>query len=207
MEAADRLKTRSKEKLSLTTLGLFFLCLLLGLYLGRAASNMRIAEVSPELNRYLSNYVQTVPAQALSVKHVLQTMLVYFRYPLLAFALGFASFGVLMIPVLATALAFSFSYSVCCFTVSFGSKGMLLSLALFGLRYLLTLPCFLILAEQSFRSSLELAGYTLGYGGRRGAELYGGRYFTKFLTAAAVLLTGALLDLWLTPWLLQMIAV
>lgn len=206
MEAVSRLKTRSKEKLSLTTLGLFFLCLLLGLYLGRTASTARMAEVSPELNQYLSHYVQTAPVAAFTARNVLQTLLVYFRYPLLAFALGFASFGVLMIPVLAAALAFSFSYSVCCFAASFGSRGMLLSLALFGLRYLLTLPCFLILAEQSFRSSLELASYTLGYGGRRGAELYGTAYFSKFFAAAAVLLAGALLDLWLTPWLLRMIA-
>jgi stage II sporulation protein M len=84
---------------------------------------------------------------------------------------------------------------------------MLLALALFGLRYLLTLPCFLVLAVQALRSSVELAGYSLGYGGRRGTELYGVQYFVKFFAVAAVLLSGALLDLWLTPWLLRLIAV
>ena len=207
MEAVKRLKTSSKEKSSLTTLGLFFLCFLLGLYLGRAASVSRIAEVSPQLRQYLEGYIQTAPTVSFTGKHLLQSLLVYFRYPLLVFALGFASFGVLMIPVLATLLSFSFSYAVCCFTASFGAKGTLLSLALFGLRYLLTLPCFLVLAVQAFRSSLELAGYTLGYGGRRGKELYGAQYFTKFFTAASVLLAGALLDLWLTPWLLQLLAI
>ena len=207
MEAVSRLKTSSKEKNSLTVLGLFFLCFLLGLYLGRAASVSRIAEVSPELRQYLQGYVQTAPTVSFTAKHILQSLLVYFRYPLLVFALGFASFGVLMIPFLAVLLSFSFSYSVCCFAASFGEKGMLLALALFGLRYLLTLPCFLVLAVQALRSSVELAGYSLGYGGRRGTELYGVQYFVKFFAAAAVLLSGALLDLWLTPWLLRLIAV
>ncbi len=207
MEAVSRLKTSSKEKNSLTVLGLFFLGFLLGLDLGRAASVSRIAEVSPELRQYLQGYVQTAPTVSFTAKHILQSLLVYFRYPLLVFALGFASFGVLMIPVLAVLLSFSFSYSVCCFAASFGEKGMLLALALFGLRYLLTLPCFLVLAVQALRSSVELAGYSLGYGGRRGPELYGVQYFVKFFAAAAVLLSGALLDLWLTPWLLRLIAV
>ena len=206
MEAVSRLKTHSKEKISLTMLGLFSLCFLLGLYLGRVVSVRRIAEVSPELKQYLSGYVEAAPSFSWSAEQLFRSLLVYFRYPLLVFLLGFASFGVVMIPVSAVALAFSFSYAVCCFSSAFPTKGAAVALAVFGLRYLLTLPCFLLLAEQAFRSSSELVGYTLGYAGRRGAELYGWQYFARFAAVMAVLLCGALLDLWLTPWLLQLIA-
>ena len=65
----------------------------------------------------------------------------------------------------------------------------------------------IVYQEQVMQIVQKLAGYTLGYGGRRGTELYGVRYFMKFFVAAAVLLLGAMLDLWLTPWLLRLIAV
>ena len=69
MEAVSRVKTSSKEKHSLTTLGLFFLCFLLGLYLGRAASVSRMAEVSPELRQYLQGYVLPLVMRLIYKEH------------------------------------------------------------------------------------------------------------------------------------------
>ncbi|MGM9618796.1 MAG: stage II sporulation protein M [Oscillospiraceae bacterium] len=204
MQTASRLKARPVERRSLLSLGLFGLCFLLGLYLGQVVSARQAAVVSQELGQYLTGYVELSPGYPLSMGSFLTSFLVYFRYPLLAFLLGFASFGVLLLPVLSVLLAFSFSYSVCCFVAAFGEKGIVLALAVLGLRYALTLPCYTLLAEQSLRSSAELARYTFGQGRRSAAPLYGRGFFTRFFICAAVLAAGALLDVWLTPWLLQL---
>ncbi|MGM9661884.1 MAG: stage II sporulation protein M [Oscillospiraceae bacterium] len=204
MQTVSRLKARPVERRSLLLLGLFGLCFLLGLYLGQVVSARQAPVVSSELSRYLTGYVELSPGYPLSLRSFLASFLVYFRYPLLAFLLGFASFGVLLLPVLSVLLAFSFSYSVCCFVAAFGERGILLALAVLGLRYVLTLPCYVLLAEQSLRTSAELAQYAFGQGRRGGAPLYGRRYFIRFLAASAVLAAGAVLDVWLTPWLLQL---
>lgn len=204
MRTAIRLKARPVERRSLLSLGLFALCFVLGLYLGQVVSARQAAVVAPELRQYLSGYVTLSPGYPLSLRNFLASLLVYFRYPLLAFLLGFASFGALLLPLLSVLLAFSFSYSVCCFVAAFGERGLLLALAVLGLRYALTLPCYVLLAEQSLRSSAELARCAFGQGRRGGAPLYTRRFFVRFFTAAAVLTAGAAADVWLTPWLLQL---
>lgn len=58
--------------------------------------------------------------------------MLYIRYPLLAFFLGFASIGVVLLPCAALAFGFFLSFSVCCFTASFGGDGVVLALAVLG---------------------------------------------------------------------------
>ena len=72
---------------------------------------------------------------------VLSALVLYFRYPLLAFLLGFASIGIVLLPCLTVAFGFFLSFSVCCFTAAFGPGGVLVALAVFGLRCLVTRPC------------------------------------------------------------------
>lgn len=73
---------------------------------------------------------------------MLSALVLYYRYPLFAVLLGFASIGVALLPCLTAAFGFSLSFSVCCFTASFGGNGVLLALAVFGVRCAVTLPVF-----------------------------------------------------------------
>lgn len=83
----------------------------------------------------------------------LSAVVIYFRYPLLAFLLGFASIGVVLLPCVTVAYGFFLSFSVCCFTAAFGAGGVLLALAVFGLRCVVTLPCYFLLAVPSWGTS------------------------------------------------------
>lgn len=206
MQTNGRTKARPREKSALLSLGLFFLFFVLGLYAGRFFAAREAAQVSAELDRYLRAWAETAQDTALTWRQVFRSLLLYFRYPLLAFLLGFASFGVVLLPLLGAAMAFSFSYSVSCFTAAFGSRGVTLALAVLGLRCLITLPCFFMLGDQALRSSWELTCCTLGQGHRRAGALYDRAYFLRFLCSAAALTAGAGLDLWLTPWLLRLAA-
>lgn len=205
MQMGIRLKVRAAERFSLLTLGLFFLSFLIGLYVGAALAGRQSTVVVPELRRYLDAYASAKQQSVLTLRQVFGSLFLYFRYPVLAFLLGFASFGMVLIPLVSALLAFSFSYSVCCFTAALGTKGVLMALALLGLRYMLTLPCFFVLAAPALRTSWELTRCTLGGGARRGAVLFDRAYFSRILPASAVLAAGALLDLWLTPWLLRLV--
>lgn len=188
----------------LLSLGFFSLFFLIGLYMGRFFAARQAAQVVPELNRYLDAYAETAGQSGLSAGQIARAFFLYFRYPLAVFLLGFASFGVLVIPLLGVLMAFSFSYSVSCFVAALGGRGVLLALSLLGLRYVISLPCFFLLGQGALRTSWELTLCTLGQGRRRSAALYDRAYFLRFFFAAAALTLGALLDLWLTPWLLSL---
>ena len=133
---------------------------------------------------------------------LLSTAVLYLRYPLLAFFLGFASVGVILLPCTALAFGFFLSFSVCCFTATFGAHGVILTLAVFGLRCLLTLPCFFVLAAASLETSAALAGASFGSGRRLRAVVYGRDWWLRFGAAVVVLLLGVCLDLLLSSRLL-----
>ena len=127
----------------------------------------------------------------------------YFRYPLAAFLLGFASIGVLALPLVTGAFGGFLSFSVCCFTASFGPDGVLLALAVFGLRCVVTLPCYFLLAVPALERSTALACLSLGGGRRAGPALYGREWWGRLAVVAGVLLAGVCADLMLTPWFLR----
>ncbi len=204
MQRGVRSKARFAERFALLSFGLFFLSCFVGLYLGYRLAGRQASVVVPELREYFRTYSQAAENSGLSVRQVLRSFALYYRYPLLVFLLGFASFGVVLIPLLSALLTFSFSYSVCCFTAALGSEGAVLAISLLGLRYFLTLPCFFVLGAPALRTSWELTRCTLGQSSRRGAAFFDRSYFLRFLLAAAVLSVGAVLDLWLTPWLLTL---
>lgn len=77
------------------------------------------------------------------------------------FCLGFASIGVVLLPCVTAAYGFFLSFSVCCFTAAFGVDGVLLALAVFGLRCMVTLPCYFLLAAASWGTSAGTGGRVL----------------------------------------------
>lgn len=186
----------------LLLLALFFLG---GILLGQVLSGRVPDGTGDELKRYLTDYVRVGGEGALSAKAAFSTLIIYFRYPLLAFLLGFASVGIVLLPGAAAACGFFLSFSVCCFTAAFGRDGVLLALAVFGLRCLVTLPCFFLLAVPSWGTSAALANLSFGRGRRTAPVMYGKAYWLRLGGTAAALLAGVCVELLLSPPLLRLI--
>lgn len=176
-------------------LALFFFA---GVVLGQVFAGRVPDATGEELTRYLTEFlkVEESPPQA-----ALSAAALYFRYPLAAFLLGFASIGVLLLPLAAGAFGFFLSFSVCCFTAAFGPDGVLLALTVFGLRCAVTLPCFFLLAVPSLERSMTLACLSFGRG--RAPVLYGRDWWGRLAVIAGVLLAGICAELTLTPWCLR----
>lgn len=186
----------------LLLLALFFLG---GVVLGQVLAGRVPDATGDELARYLADYVRLGGSGSVSAGTALSALVVYFRYPLLAFLLGFASIGVVLLPCAAAAFGFFLSFSVCCFTAAFGAEGVLLALAVFGLRCAVTLPVFFLLAVPSWGTSAALASLSFGRGRRSAPVAYGSRWWLRLAVCGAVLLAGVCVDLFCSPWLLRLV--
>ena len=122
-------------------------------------------------------------------------LLLYGRYPLLAFLLGFASIGVVLLPLTTAAFGFFLSFSVSCFTAAFGREGVLLAVGVFGLRCAVTLPVFFLLAVPALGTSGALASLSLGRGRRTAAVTYGRECWHRLAVCAGVLVLGLCVEL------------
>lgn len=191
-------------RLSLLALGF-----LAGLFLGQVLSARVSSDTSGELTKYLTGYFSLGSPPELSAKTIYSTLIIYFRYPLLAFLLGFASVGVALLPILTVAYGLFLSFSVCCFTAAFGRAGVLLALSVFGMRCIITLPCYFALAVPALEKSVALASLSIEKNGRPAPPAYGRIWWLRFATVSAVLAIGVLLELLVSPrlleWVLQML--
>ena len=179
-------------------LALFFFA---GVVLGQVFSSRVPDATGDELARYLSDFLK-VEGRELSPRAALSAAVLYFRYPLAAFLLGFASIGVLLLPAATGIFGFFLSFSVCCFTAAFGSDGVLLALAVFGLRCAVTLPCYFLLAVPSLERSMALACLSFGSGRRAAPVVYGREWWSRLAVISGVLLAGMCAELMLAPWFL-----
>ena len=188
--------------LGLVLLALFFSA---GIVLGQVLSERVPAGTGEELERYLTGYFSLSRDRSPDRKVLLSTLLIYFRYPVLAFLLGFASAGVVLLPVVTVAYGFFLSFSVCCFAAAFGGAGVLLALAVFGIRSLVSVPGFFLLAVPALRSAALRSSLPFGRGKRvASAESKTGRWKRLFAVSAA-LLAALLLESALSPGLLRLV--
>ena len=185
-----------KRLVRLLFLALFFFA---GIVLGQVFSSRVPDATGEELAHYLKDYLR-VEAE-LTPRAALSAAVLYFRYPLAAFLLGFASIGVLLLPFATGAFGFFLSFSVCCFTAAFGPDGVLLALAVFGLRCAVTLPCYFLLAVPALERSLALARLSFGWG--RSPVEYGRDWWRRLAVLSGGLLGGMCAELMLTPWFLR----
>ena len=170
------------------------LCFLAGLLLGRSVAGASLASEDTELFSYLTD---CLALEELHVSSFGQTLLLFFRYPVLAFCLGFASIGVVLLPVTAAAQGFFLSFSVSCFGLALGKDGILLSAAILGIRCLVVLPCFFYLAVQSMvRCGKQYTGHRTD-----GAGI--SPLLWHFFVCVVLLLMGALLEYVVSPVLLE----
>lgn len=175
---------------------------MLGVFLGQVMALRVPSQTAAELKEYLSQFLLV---EDLSMSGtVLSTLVLYFRYPLLAVLLGFASIGVVLLPLTGFAFGFFLSFSVCCFTASFGYGGVMLALAVFGWRCVVTIPCFFLLAVPSFGASGALAGLSMGKGRRTTPVVYGRSWWFRVAVVTGVLLAGVCVDLMISPFLLHL---
>jgi stage II sporulation protein M len=157
----------------------------------------------------LQGFFSLAPPEEPAAQLVFSTFFLYFRYPLLAFLLGFASVGVLLLPAATLAYGFFLSFSVCCLTAAFGREGVLLALAVFGLRCLITLPCYFAVAVPALEKSFALAMWSFARPGRSAPPVYGRAWWLRLSTISAALSMGVAIDLLISPsllhWVLNMI--
>lgn len=180
-------------------LALFFLG---GVFLGQVLAGRVPDATGRELTEYLRSYV-TLEA-AVTPQAAVSALVLYFRYPLLAVLMGFASIGVALLPAVTAAFGFFLSFSVSCFTAAFGGEGVLLALAVFGLRCAVTLPCYFLLAVPAWRNAAALALASFGGGRRTAPVVYGQPWWSRVAVCAGILLAGVCLELFCSPWLLRL---
>lgn len=179
-------------------LAIFFLA---GVFLGQVLARSVPERTGTELEQYLTGFVQ-LGAEGRQAKTLLSALVIYFRYPAAAFALGFVSAGVVLLPAVSAVFGFFLSFSVCCFTAAFGEDGVLLALAVFGFRCMVTMPCFFV-----GRALLGLAASRLSVGsGRRSVPPVCGRSgWLRFGAVCGVLLAGVCVELFLPPYFLRLV--
>ena len=195
---------KNRQRSTLPLLGLLFLALffLIGVILGQVLAAQLPTSIGIELDRYLRHFL--VLEELISTQTVFASLALYLRYPLLAFLLGFTAVGVLLLPCTAAAFGFFLSFSVSCFTVAFGNDGILVALAVSGIRCGITLPCFLALGASSWKTSAGLANLSFGKGRRLTPVMYGRVCWVRFAVCTAALVLGMCVDLFVSPWLLRL---
>mgnify|MGYP007069013384 CR=1 FL=1 len=159
-----------------------------------------------ELARYFAAFFSLGAQESFSARALCETLVCYFRAPGIVFLLGFASIGIVAVPLVCACQGFLLSYSLFCFALSLGRGSFPLLLALFGIRLLAVLPCTLLLGNASLDKSRVLLSLSLGGGGRGRAVSYGSAYWYRFGICCVCLLFAALLELWLVPQFLLLAA-
>ena len=197
-----RIRTQMTSLPRLVLLAMFFLG---GVILGQVLAGRVPDSTGDELSRYLTDYLSLDGNAELTARTALSAVVIYFRYPILAFLLGFASVGIVLLPCVTVAYGFFLSFSVCCFTAAFGGDGVLLALAVFGLRCLVTLPCYFLLAVPSWGMSAALAAVSFGRGRRAAPVVYERAWWLRFGGVMLALAAGVCVDLFLSPLFLRLI--
>jgi len=184
------------DYLGLIVCGALFIC---GSIVGTAASGIA---GDAGISNYMAGYL-ALAGQA-RISGFFSALFNVWTYPLVAILLGFSVFGVFGVPALAAVRGFFLCFSISAIVRYFGGDGVLLALAIFGASAMITVPCFFILAVQSFSSSLYVFKSVTLKGG--GTAPYKGGFFRRVLVCAAVLTGSALIDTLLVPRLIGLVA-
>lgn len=181
------------------------LCLAVCMVLGMIAGGICAGRCEDEgFSAYLTDFC-SLWADGCREPSLLSAVRLYFGYAVLAFLLGFASLGVVLIPLLSSVYGFVSMFAVSCFVSAFGRSGAVLAIGAMGLRQLFVLPCFLWVSAWSWMSADRLLGLTLGRGKRCSSVVLDGNYWYRLSLCVVVLLIGLGVELYVTPRLLSLI--
>ena len=187
-------------------LGFMAVCFFSGILWGQVSSRRNAASVVIELRRYLAEYDTLSHTEIERGEFFLSALWIYFRYPLIAFALGLTALGALALPGVSLLFGFFLSFAACCFARSFGETGILMAATVLGLRCLVTLPCFFVLATPAFINAAIKLRERLAFRYRYAQAAYlGVERCLSIWIVAAILLAGALAEVFLSPILLGLV--
>lgn len=128
------------------------------------------------------------------------------KYHLMAVFLGFSILGVICIPLLSAMRGFFLSFSIAAIVRLLGGKGILLTLAIFGINTLLTVPCFFVLSVSAFSASLYFIRSIFSKNTKSTISPFNKRYFLNCGICVLILIVTALIDAYLTPHLISFAA-
>lgn len=178
-------------------LAVFFI---LGVLFGIACADRVSDSVGAELSAYFSAYLDTARQSGAAASAVSALSLTYFEGPVLAFFCGFGGAGAFLLPLLAAGMGFFPAYAVSCLTAAFGARGVWMAVCFFGLRSLVTLPCFFLLAAASLQTAAARLRVPMGKGRTAAADAH---RWTRFCIVCLILCLGIWLDLQVSPVLLR----
>ena len=175
----------------------------MGILAGTVCAGRTGGSVGEELKNYLSAYLTAAQGREISVSVLCTLALAYLWGPVLSFFCGFFAAGAVLLPLLTAAFSFLPAYAVSCLTAAFGGQGVWLAVGFFGLRCLLTIPCFFLLAPPSFQSAAGRLGASLGRGRFVPPDSRG--CWLRFAGVILALGLGIYGDLRLSPFLLRVL--
>lgn len=105
---------------------------------------------SETLRVFIERYA-VLNSEGLPAPSLWQLAVAYLRCPVFALVLGFSVFSVWALPLLLLVQGFSLSFAVAAMSLSLGRPGVLLALAVFGLRGVVTLVVSLLLSLWSLQ--------------------------------------------------------
>lgn len=138
-----------------------FVCAVFAGILGCASVISAGQERSASLSLYLSRYVALLSEGDYVSPTFLSAFCDFFLVPAVLFFTGISSLGVLIVPLLVSFRVFLLSYAISSFFHVFGLPALFVSLAVFGLEALVTLPVILTLGSHALVHSICLAQGTI----------------------------------------------
>lgn len=117
-----------------------------------------LGEPSAELGNYLVDYFTLAVERELDFSFI-SVCWDCVRWPLLVVLFGFTSLGVVVIPAAFLVRGFLLSYTVACFGILLGNKGVAAAAVLFSVTVLLILPILFVVGCENLRTScMRLSG-------------------------------------------------
>ncbi len=181
---------RTGGEFSLFCMALFFIC---GVAAGQVLAAGAPDSVSDELREYILEYGEL--NQKISWKSVLTTAVTYARYPLIAAPLGLIPGGIAFLCVFITIYGCLISFAAGSFANAWGEFGIVMGLASMGLRCLITLLCFFLLAPP-VSDSPDLIKFI---------KFPGEIWRRRVILCVILLITGILMEITLIPHILRVL--
>ena len=201
-----KIKAKKKGTFSLNSfsisLAISFLALALGIASGCIFANKAD---DATLSTLISSDVLALINGESGEYSLISTLFNLFKYPATLLFLAFSATGVFLTPCVVFSKGFFLSLSVSSVISAFGKNGFLLSLSMFGLQSLISIPIILLFSAVTFEFSKPFAQLVfLTASTNRGKQIKTGSLFFIFLIVLVFLLISSLLDAFITPKLVSL---
>ena len=185
---------------SLVICAVFFLCgCIVGTFASVSAAN------TDSVKTYLSEFFLATQSE----QNVTSGFLMFFwetcKYHFAVVFLGFSILGVVLLPVLSAYQGFVLTFAVSVIVRLYGTAGILPALIVFGVRMLISLPCFFVLASQAFTASGQIMQSTVFSIGQS-MKVFGRTYWMRCVVCFLLLALLALFDTYLTRHIVELVS-